>query len=140
MKKLLFSIAFLTLCSLLPQSLQSQDLIYRPINPAFGGETFNYNWLLNSAQVQDLTEDTRDQGTIGNRSSLNDFTESLNRQLLSQLSRQLVAAQFGETGLEEGNYTIGNYQIDVSSTLDGLSITVFDSSVGDQTQIIIPYY
>lgn len=138
MKKIFYTLAFLLCCSLVPQDMFGQDLIYRPINPAFGGDTFNYNWLLNSAQVQDLTEDTRDELSSG--SNLNDFTESLNRQLLNQLSRQLVTAQFGEAGLEEGNYTIGSYNIDVSNTLDGLSITVFDTSVGEQTQIIIPYY
>lgn len=138
MKKLFYILAFFAFCSILPQEAFSQDLIYKPVNPSFGGNTFNYNWLLNSAQVQDLTEDTRQEE--GSRNSLNDFTESLNRQLLSQLSRQLVTAQFGETGLQEGQYTIGSYNIDVSNTLDGLSITVFDTSVGDQTQIIIPYY
>ena len=140
MNKRLQHLAFWAILSLFPLGLSAQDLIYRPVNPAFGGDTFNYNWLLNSAQAQDLTEDTRDLSSSNNRNNLDDFTESLNRQLLSQLSRQLVSAQFGEAGLEEGNYTIGNFQIDVSNTLDGLSITVFDSSVGDQTQIIIPYY
>ncbi len=140
MKKLWTLCLAFSLCALLPQMLQGQDLIYRPINPAFGGDTFNYNWLLNSAQAQDLTEDTREDDNGLGRNSLQDFTESLNRQLLSQLSRQLISTQFGEAGLEEGNYTIGNFQIDVASTLEGLSITVFDSSVGDQTQIIIPFY
>ncbi len=140
MKKLFTLLVALFFCSLLPQMGFGQDLIYKPVNPAFGGDTFNYNWLLSSAQAQDLTEDTRTRSTANDRNTLDDFTESLNRQLLSQLSRQLVSAQFGEAGLEEGNYTIGNYQIDVTSTLDGLSITVLDSSVGDQTQIIIPYY
>ena len=29
-----------------------QQLTYKPINPAFGGDTFNYQWLLNSANAQ----------------------------------------------------------------------------------------
>ena len=32
----------------------SQDLVYKPKNPAFGGDTFNYNWLLSSAESQNL--------------------------------------------------------------------------------------
>ncbi len=138
MKKLFYIVLLIAIGSFLPQDGFSQDFVYKPINPSFGGETFNYNWLLNSAQVQDLLEDPEQVET--GRSSLTDFTESLNRQLLSQLSRQLVTTQFGEAGLEEGSYTIGSYNIDVANTLDGLTITVFDAALGDQTQIIIPYY
>ena len=56
-----------------------QDLVYRPINPAFGGDTFNYQWLLSSAEAQNkFTEDE----SVGNeQSDLERFTESLNNQL-----------------------------------------------------------
>lgn len=120
-------------------TLQGQDLVYKPKNPNFGGETFNYQFLLQSAQAQDLTE-SEEESLFGQQNTLDDFTESLNRQLLSQISRQLVTTQFGESGLEDGQYTIGNFQIDVNSTLEGISVTILDSSIGDQTQIIIPYY
>ncbi|MEM9920171.1 MAG: curli production assembly/transport component CsgF [Bacteroidota bacterium] len=117
----------------------AQDFVYRPVNPAFGGDTFNYNWLIASAQAQDLTTDDR-QNNVNDRNSLDGFTESLNRQLLSQLSRQIAVEQFGEEGLEDGTYTVGNFQIDVTSDLDGLSITIQDNSVGEQTQIFIPFF
>ena len=120
-------------------SLQAQDMVYRAKNPAFGGETFNYNWLLSSAQTQDLTEDPA-RALAGQSNTLNDFADDLNRQLLSQLSRELVTSQFGEDGLEEGNYTFGDFNIDVTTGLDGLIITVFDSSIGEQTQITIPFF
>ncbi|MEO1513505.1 MAG: curli production assembly/transport component CsgF [Bacteroidota bacterium] len=117
----------------------AQDFVYQPRNPAFGGDTFNYNWLLASAQSQDLTTNDADDG-FNSRNSLDSFTESLNRQLLSQLSRQIAVEQFGEEGLEDGTYTVGNFQIDVSSDLDGLSINIQDNSVGEQTQIFIPFF
>ncbi len=117
----------------------AQDFVYKPKNPAFGGDTFNYNWLLSSAQTQNLIEDPdlleRTQG-----STLDNFTESLNRQLLSQLSRQLITAQFGENGLENGNYTVGDFQIDISSSIEGLVISILDTGAGEQTQVIIPYF
>ncbi len=124
------------------QTATGQDFVYKPTNPAFGGDTFNYSWLLSSAQSQDLTEDERinDRLTSNSQLELSDFTESLNRQLLTQLSRQIATTQFGEDGLEDGNYTVGNFQIDVASTLDGLSITITDATVGEQTQIIIPFF
>jgi len=120
-------------------SLHAQDMVYRPKNPAFGGETFNYNWLLSSAQAQNLIEDPEIEERR-QTNTLDDFAENLNRQLLSQLSRNLVSAQFGEQGLEEGNYTFGDFQIDVATGLEGLVITVFDASIGEQTQVIIPFF
>ncbi len=138
MKKILTTLScfvIITLCCL--NNLSAQDFVYKPVNPAFGGDTFNYNWLLNSAQVQDNTE-AEDLGSSGG--SLDFFTESLNRQLLNQLSRELVTSQFGEEGLTDGVYTVGDFQIDIASTFDGLSISIIDAGTGEQTQIIIPYF
>ncbi len=115
----------------------AQDFVYTPVNPAFGGDTFNYNWLLSSAQSQNLIQEPDSDSPT---SALDSFTESLERQLLSNLSRQLSGAQFGENNLDDGTYQIGNFNLDVISTLDGLSITISDSSVGETTQIIIPYF
>ena len=120
--------------------LHAQDLVYRPKNPAFGGETFNYNWLLSSAQAQDTTEDPDRALGSSRNNPLDDFAQNLNRQLLNQLSRQLVTTQFGERGLEEGTYTFGDFQVDIAPGVEGLTVTVFDASVGEQTQIVIPYF
>ena len=122
----------------------AQDFVYKPINPAFGGDTFNYNWLLNSATAQNNTADPNQIDRTSTRnnssSSLDNFTESLNRQLLNQLSRSLLSNQFGSDGLEEGSYSIGNFDINVTDIGEGLSITIFDSSTGSETQIIVPYF
>ena len=138
--KALFQTCLLVLLFALPSIISAQDMVYKPKNPAFGGDTFNYNWLLSSAQVQDLTEEETSSGSSASGSSLDFFTESLNRRLLSQLSRELVVNQFGEDGLEEGVYTVGDFQIDIGSTLDGLSISIIDIATGDQTQIVIPFF
>ncbi len=142
MKNNLFTIIFFVICfSFTGSFCTAQDLVYKPVNPAFGGETFNYQWLLNSAQVQNLIEEPEDDTFSFNRnSSLEDFAESLNRQLLSQISRQLATSQFGEGNLEEGFYTVGDFQIEVNNTTEGLSITILDTALGEQTQVIIPFF
>jgi len=121
-------------------NLSAQDFVYKPVNPSFGGETFNYQWLLNSAQTQNLLEDPDAIDPFQGNSTLDDFTESLNRQLLSQLSRELITNEFGDGGLTDGSYTIGNFQISVETTLDGVGITIYDNAIGEQTQIIIPFF
>lgn len=113
-----------------------QQLTYKPINPAFGGDTFNYQWMLSSANAQNSFEDPN-AGRL-ERSSLDQFAENLNRQLLNQLSRGLFANQLGE-GLEEGTFTFGSLALEVYETLEGLVINILDISTGEQTQIIIPH-
>lgn len=131
----------LTLFTLGALKLQAQDLIYVPKNPAFGGDTFNYQWLLSSAEAQNKIADPNAQtNSLLNRSPLMSFEESLNRQILNQLSRQLVAAQFGEDGLEPGSYTIGSFQIEVSEGSSGINIIIVDTGTGDQTTVTIPYF
>ena len=132
---LIFTSLFIT------QFAFGQDLVYRPVNPAFGGETFNYQWLLSSASAQDLTEDNRNNIGGAGRSSVETFAASLERQVLNSLSRELISVQFGEEStLTDGTYEFGDFQLDVATTVEGLSITIFDVVQGEQTQIVIPFF
>ncbi|WP_299216400.1 curli production assembly/transport component CsgF [uncultured Aquimarina sp.] len=114
-----------------------QDLVYRPTNPAFGGDTFNYQWLLSSAEAQNTFTDDNDPNA-DDRSELERFTESLNNQLLSQISRTLFNEQFGQEGLTEGTFSFGTLFIEIFPSGEGLVINILDTSTGDQSQVIIP--
>ena len=127
--------------SVMALNATAQDFVYQPKNPAFGGDTFNYNWLLSSAQVQDLTEDPNAVDfRSSTQNSADSFAKSLNNLLLNQISREIITTQFGEDGFSDGTYELGDFQIDVATTLDGLTITVFDLAAGGQTQITIPFF
>ena len=115
----------------------SQQLVYKPINPAFGGDTFNYQWLLNSANSQNSFEDPENTSGRTEESELAQFSENLNRQLLSQLSRTLFDSQLGE-GLQEGSFTFGSLALDIYESAEGLIVQILDTSNGEETQIIIP--
>jgi curli production assembly/transport component CsgF len=141
--KVILKISIILVLSFFYSGAAAQDFVYRPVNPAFGGDTFNYNWLLNSASAQNGTTDpSQEDRTTSSRTTdpLTSFTESLNRQLLNQLSRSILTSQFGSAGLEEGSYSIGNFEINVIDIGEGLSITIFDASTGSETQIIVPYF
>ncbi len=114
-----------------------QDLVYKPINPAFGGDTFNYQWLLSSAEAQNTFTDDSD-ASADQVSDLDRFTENLNSQLLSQISRTLFVDQFGEDGLTEGTFSFGTLFVEIFPSAEGLVIDILDTSTGDQSQIIIP--
>jgi len=135
MKKLK-SLIVLILISL-PSILYSQNIVYKPINPFFGGDTFNYQQLLASANAQnDFKEDNSldfSQGT-----DLENFTESLNRQLLNSLSQDLFREQFGNDELGVGTFVFGTLVVDISPSAGGLLINILDTNTGEQTQITIP--
>ncbi|SHJ69517.1 curli production assembly/transport component CsgF [Reichenbachiella agariperforans] len=116
--------------------LQAQDFVYKPINPAFGGDTFNYNWLLSSAQEQNQHQN---QSSLSD-TDLDNFEENLNRQVLNLLSRELTGDLFGENGLENGLYSIGSFEIEVSSNTDGINVYVVNTSDGSETLVTVPYY
>ncbi|MDX8339499.1 curli assembly protein CsgF [Draconibacterium sp. IB214405] len=122
----------------------AQDFVYTPKNPAFGGSPYNYSWMLSSAQAQDTYEAPSDESSLYSSyyssDPVDNFTESLNRQILSQLSRQIVSKQFGEDALEEGTYVLGDYQIEIGDGGTGLSITILDNSTGATTSVEVPYF
>lgn len=135
MKKLKYLIV--TLLLIVPCLLYAQNIVYKPINPFFGGDTFNYQQLLASANAQNTFEENSGF-SFGQGSDLENFTESLNRQLLNSLSQDLFQQEFGDTALTEGTYVFGTLVVEISPSRDGLSVNILDTSTGEQTNIIIP--
>jgi curli production assembly/transport component CsgF len=115
----------------------SQEIVYKPLNPSFlGGNPYNATWLMSSADAQN---DFQEENTNpSQKSEMEQFTESLNRQLLNQLSRDLFQQEYGDSPLTVGTYSFGSLVVDISPTAGGLNIDIFDINTGEQTQIIIP--
>ncbi|MFD2573945.1 curli production assembly/transport component CsgF [Spirosoma soli] len=120
-----------------------QQLVYRPVNPSFGGNTFNYAWMLSSAQAQDKLKDPTVQraqtSTNSSQSTLNNFAESLQRQLLSRITSNLINQQFGEEEIKEGTYKFGDFQVDITNGTDGILIRITDGK-GGETTVTVPYF
>lgn len=115
----------------------AQDLVYKPKNPAFGGDTFNYQWLLSSADTQnDFKEDSKTG--FEQKTELERFKENLNNQLLNKISNSLFENQFGDKGIAEGSYVFGSLAVDIYPSNLGLVVDILDTDTGEQTQIFIP--
>ncbi|MDQ7962178.1 MULTISPECIES: curli production assembly/transport component CsgF [Flavobacterium] len=121
---------------LLAYAANAQDLVYKPRNPNFGGDTFNYQWLLSSAEAQNKLKDNT--VTTKTKTELESFTENLNSQLLNLVSRSLFTQQFGNNGISEGSYTFGSLSVEIFPSENGLTVTILDTNTGEQTQVIIP--
>lgn len=116
----------------------AQQFTYTPTNPAFGGDTFNYQWMLSSATAQNQLKGPDTQRN--QESELEKFGSNLNRQLLSQISRALLQQQLGGFGNfdQEGTFTYGTLNIEIYQSDEGLVINILDTSNGEETQVIIP--
>ena len=122
-------------------SVIADELVWTPINPSFGGSPFNAAWLMQQAEAQNkLVEERVGEDWRYDKDPLQDFTESLNRQILSRLSSRLIQTAFGETELEPGHYEIGDYIIDITSTDTGIRVVITDPTTGAETTVEIPYY
>lgn len=105
----------------------AQQLVYTPVNPAFGGDPFNYTWLLNSANAQNSFDDST--GLAGFE-GLNDLTNNLDSQF---------GNQFGQNNTPPlGTSTEGNFEYEVFESTAGLVINVLNIVTGEASQIIIP--
>ncbi|MFC0777912.1 curli assembly protein CsgF [Flavobacterium sp. HJSW_4] len=133
----------------------AQNLAYKAANPNFGGETFNYPWLLSSAQAQN---DYKEQTNTGykQQTDLERFKSNLNNQLLNRLSNSLFENQFGSStgtgggtgtgtgtgtgsgSLSPGTYVFGTLSVDIYHSNLGLVVDVLDTDTGEQTQVILP--
>lgn len=134
-------LAFLLLTGLSTYGL-AQAFVYHPNNPNFGGNTFNYSWMLSQAQAQDRNVDPATRRTTTSSSSsstLNNFAQSLQNQLLSRITSSLINKQFGETTLQPGTYKFGEFQVDISNGAEGVIIRIVDGK-GGETSVTIPYF
>lgn len=120
------------------QQVDAQQLVYEPKNPAFGGNPVNYSWLKISADTQNLYQTERSYD-LYQRDPLADFQSSLQRQVLSQLTRDLVRQQF-EGEIQESRFEFGEFTIEISPGADGIEIIIFNILTGDETSIKIPYF
>ncbi|MHC5309857.1 curli assembly protein CsgF [Myroides sp. LJL116] len=113
----------------------SQQLSYKPISPFFGGETFNYQMILSSAQAQNSFKEKKDEKETKNSQQV--FEERINNQLMNQLSRELFEESFSN-GIKEGVFTIGTLSIEIFETKNGTVINMLNTVTGEFTQITMP--
>ncbi|MNM75500.1 curli assembly protein CsgF [compost metagenome] len=110
---------------------QATELVYTPVNPAFGGNPLNGTWLLNNAQAQNDHEDPaiKDRASaFASTSALERFTSQLESRLLSQL---LTNINNGNTGSLQTDAFI----INVIDDSGALSIQVTDRVTGEISEI-----
>lgn len=112
------------------------EIVYRPVNPAFGGDPLNGSVLLNSANAQNRTVDPSavSSSSSTQKSALQQFSDSLQRSILSRISSTVSSSVFDSAGklipgtVETADFRIGivdigggNLRIDTTDKVTGES-------------------
>ena len=114
----------------------AQELVYTPVNPSFGGDSFNSSHLLGIANAQNDYRDP-DSDTTGD-TQIDQFLRQLQSRLLSSLAAEVNDAIFGENPQDSGTITFGDQTITFVRLLDSVALTITDTSTGAVTEISIP--
>ncbi len=116
-----------------------QDLVYEPVNPAFGGSGVNTQFLFQSANNQNPYGGGQDFGFRDD--PLQNFQRRLQRQVLDQISRQVIEQRFGDIDLtQEGTFDFDQFTVDVTPGPSGISIRVFNKQTGESSTIEVPRF
>jgi curli production assembly/transport component CsgF len=115
----------------------ASELVYVPINPAFGGSPLNANGLLNQAQLTNKHKDP--ETAAAKKTGLQQFADLLERSILGQLSAAASSGFMGPGGkLQPGVVETGNFRIEIVDAGGGLLIvTTTDKTTGATTSFQI---
>ncbi len=111
--------------------------MHEPISPTFGGNPFNSNHILGTANAQN---DYRDPRAATSSSQADIFARQLQSRLLSALSSQLINAIFGENPQESGTISFGGQTIEFFRDLDSVTIIITNDDTGEETRIVVPLF
>ena len=120
---------------LLDVNQAAADLIYKPINPSFGGDPFNSNHLQGLANSQNQFNQKKATTT---QTTTQRFLSMLQTQLYSALASQVADAIFGANAQPSGTLVFDDQQISFLNTGTEIQLTVTDFSTGQITNIVVP--
>ena len=130
----LYASTIVVVSALVCSSTASADqLVYRPVNPNFGGNPLNGNYLLQNGTAQrQFTAPRRRTPAI------EEFAEDLQRTLLRRVAREIADAILGEEAKDSGTFTIGETRIDFNRVNDQVEIRIEDPAADGITTISVP--
>lgn len=116
-----------------PYHSKSEELTYEPQNPTFGGNAINGSGLLGNATSQrQFPPPERKTDTI------KEFKESVQRSIMSEVSRQIANSILGEDAKDSGRFSVGSTTIDFHRQGENVVIELTDDSNGGRTTIEVP--
>lgn len=111
------------------------DLLYKPVNPSFGGDSFNSNHLQGLAASQKSFEE---ESGSSRQTPTERFLSMLQSRLYSSLASQVADAIFGENAKPNGTIVFDDQRISFVNTGTEIQLVVTDFTTGNVTNITVP--
>tara|TARA_R110002020_G_scaffold74722_3_gene190909 strand:+ start:6167 stop:6580 length:414 start_codon:yes stop_codon:yes gene_type:complete len=131
MKSIKNSLIIIGLGLVLTVTAQAGELIYKPLNPSFGGDPFVGSYLLGKAQAQDTNKDPNTR-SFQSLSSTERLLQNLESRLISQLISDVSRGE-----VSEGSFDSDEFGVVVSDNSGQLIVRVVDKITGDVTEISV---
>jgi curli production assembly/transport component CsgF len=122
----------------LANTAMATEIIYKPVNPSFGGSPLNGNYLLSNASAQDDNEKPGSRGSAdlrAQRSDLDQFNDLLQRSILNRIASTVTGSLVNTNGnLIPGTVQTADFTITIVDLGGGiLEITTIDITTGQST-------
>lgn len=123
------------------------NLIYQPVNPAFGGSPLNGPWLQSEAAAQNIPQARQQRETqvfssnsslsrLGNLTPGQIFAQQLQSQLYSSLANQITRAIFGENAQQNGTFSFQGTTINFERVGPNVRVSINDGQT--VTEVVVP--
>ena len=125
----------------------SGDIVFKPLNPSFGGSSFNSAHLLGLANAQNQPKrkaeekakaEARAAAQARQRSQSDRFVQLLQSRLYSSLAGQVSEAIFGENAQDDGRIVFQDQEVTWTNNGTEIVLNITDFSTGQTSEVIIP--
>ncbi len=117
------------------------QLVYKPLNPSFGGNPLNGSFLLSKAQAQN-----KHKANLEQKSSADKLKESIERAYINKIVKEITNLAFGENpedSIFNGNttFTSGDMQVElITSSTDSITVQITNIITNEVTIIEVPRF
>ena len=115
----------------------ASGIVYKPIDPSFGGDPLNSAQLLGVANAQNNYSPPPTPGS-GPTSIADQFAQQLQSRLLSALADDITKAIFGDNPQQSGTIVFGDQTVTFNRDLDSVELDIINSTTGETTKISVP--
>ena len=112
----------------------AQQLVYTPVNPAFGGNPLNSTQLEADANAQNPYNKS---SATQNLTTAQLFAQQLQSELLADLAQQVSQAIFGPNAQDSGTFSFGGETVTFVNQLGEITVTI-TTPTGQVTTIELP--
>lgn len=127
------TLACCTLIALLSTATHASELRYKPVNPSFGGSSFNSSHLFATADANNHYKEPRE-----NYNSIENFSRTITNSLLSRISSEISEQIYGENAQDSGTFLIGDTKVDFNRQDGQIFVNINDLGTGATTTVEIP--